>query len=116
MDASEILKMQSAVRDIHIHESVQGYILDLVALTRTLPAVALGASPRGSLNLLYACQARAAIQGRNYVKPDDVKALAPVILAHRIIVRPEQRIRGMTTLACVQEALRRVPIPVGLST
>src|SRR4029079_7655032 len=101
MNAAEILEMQSAVRDIHVHESVQGYIRDLVAVTRTLPAVSLGASPRGSLNLLYGCQARAAILGRNYVKPDDVKALAPIVLAHCIIVRPEQRIRGMTALACV---------------
>jgi len=114
MNVEEILQVQSAVRDIHVDESVQGYILDIVAATRTMPTILLGASPRGSLNLMYACQARAGLMGRNYVLPDDVKTLAPVILAHRIIVRPEQRIRGVTSLACVEEALHRIPVPVGL--
>jgi MoxR-like ATPase len=114
MEAGEILAMQSAVRDVHVDESIQGYILDVVATTRLLPAVALGASPRGSLALLHACQARAALQGRNFVKPDDVKALALVTLPHRVIVRPEQRIRGVTALSCVKEALERVRVPVSL--
>lgn len=113
-DAQEILEMQDMVRGIHVDESVQGYILDIVAATRALPAVSLGASPRGSLNMLYACQARAALQGRNFVTPDDVKALAPVILAHRIIVRPEQRIRGVTALSCVQKVLEDIKVPVGI--
>ncbi|HLJ54557.1 MAG TPA: MoxR family ATPase [Chthonomonadaceae bacterium] len=112
--ASEILEMQSAVRDVHVDESVLGYILDLVEYTRTLPAVSLGASPRGSLSLLYAAQARAAVQGRTYVRPDDIKALAPSILAHRIIVRPEQRVRGVTPATCVAQALQTVPVPVGV--
>lgn len=113
MDAAEILMMQTAVRDIHVDESIQGYILDLVAATRALPTVSLGASPRGSLNLLYASQARAALQGRNYVKPDDVKALATAILAHRIMVRPEQRIRGVSAISCVQEVIQSVTVPIG---
>jgi len=116
MTAEEILEMQTAVRNVHVDESVQGYILDIVAATRNMPAIQLGASPRGSLNLLYASQARAALVGRNFVKPDDVKALAPTILSHRIIVRPEQRIRGVTAGDCVREALQRVPVPVGLRT
>src|SRR5689334_21163357 len=110
MTATTILKLQSAVRDIHVHERAQGYIQELLTMTRTLPAVSLGASPRGSLNLRYACQARAAIQGRNYVKPDDVKVQVTAILAHRIVVRPEHRIRGMTAQACVQDAMNRVPV------
>ncbi|HZP83230.1 MAG TPA: MoxR family ATPase [Chthonomonadaceae bacterium] len=114
MNAEDILAMQSAVRDVHVDESVQGYILDIVTATRSLPTVSLGASPRGSLNLLYACQARAALTGRNFVKPDDVKALAVAVLAHRIIVRPEQRMRGVSAMECVQEVLNRVPVPVGL--
>lgn len=113
-DAAEILAMQAVVRDIHVDETVQGYILDIVTATRTLPVVSLGASPRGSLNLLYACQARAAMQGRNFVTPDDVKALATIVLAHRIIVRPEQRIRGVSAEVCVQEAIAKTPVPVGL--
>jgi MoxR-like ATPase len=114
MTEEEIRAMQFAIRDVHVDESVQSYILDVVAATRALPSVALGASPRGSLNLMYACQARAGLQGRNFVLPDDVKALAPVILAHRIIVRPEQRIRGVTAASCAREALNRVPVPVAL--
>ena len=74
LNAEEILAMQAAVRDIHIDESVQGYILDIVGATRLLPTVLLGASPRGSLSLMYACQAKAALAGRNFVKPDNVKA------------------------------------------
>jgi MoxR-like ATPase len=116
VDASDIKTMQSAARDVHVDESLLGYMLDLVAATRTLPVVSLGASPRGSLNLLHACQARAGLQGRDYVKPDDVKALATAIIAHRIIVRPEQRIRGVTAVACVDEILRRVPVPVDLNS
>ncbi len=115
VDAAEILAMQSAVRDVHVDPSVQDYILNLVGATREMPVVSLGASPRGSLNLLYACQAYAALQSRNYILPDDVKALAPIVLAHRIIVRPEQRMRGVTALSCVQEALNRVAVPVGVS-
>ncbi len=112
MDASDILAMQSGVRDVHVDAAIQGYILDIVGLTRTLPAVALGASPRGSLGLMHAAQALAALQGRSFVKPDDVKALAPAILAHRIIVRPEQRVRGVTAFSCVEEALNRTSVPV----
>jgi MoxR-like ATPase len=114
--ASEILEMQSSVRDVHVDEGLLGYILDLVEFTRSMPSVSLGASPRGSLGLLYASQARAAVQGRTYVRPDDVKALAPAILSHRIIVRPEQRVRGVTPASCVQEALHRVTVPVGAAT
>ncbi len=113
--AAEILEMQSSVRDVHVDESVLSYILDLVEFTRTLPTVSLGASPRGSLSLLYASQARAAVQGRTHVRPDDVKALAPSVLAHRIIVRPEQRVRGVTPASCVQQALQHVPVPVGVN-
>jgi MoxR-like ATPase len=114
VDTAEILAMQSLVRDVHVDESVRSYILDIVSATRSLPSVALGASPRGSLNLMYASQARAAITGRNFVKPDDVKALAIVVLAHRIIVRPEQRMRGVSAVESVQETLNKVPVPVGL--
>ena len=112
MDASELLEMQSGVREVHVDAGVQGYILDIVHETRTLPAVALGASPRGSLGLLHAAQARAALMGRNFVKPDDVKVLAPAVLAHRLIVRPEQRIRGITAFSCIEEALKHVSVPV----
>jgi MoxR-like ATPase len=112
LTAAEILEMQSAIREIHVDDSVQGYILDIVAATRVMPAVQLGSSPRGSLSLMYACQARAALLGRNFIKPDDVKALAASILSHRIIVRPEQRVRGLTSADCVREAVTSTPVPV----
>lgn len=112
MDAEEILEMQQAVRAVHVEADVQRYILDIVGATRALPTLALGASPRGSLGLLHAAQAYAAMQSRNEVYPDDVKALAPSILAHRIIVRPDQRVRGVTALACIEEAMLRARVPV----
>lgn len=115
-DAQEILAMQAAVRQVHVDPAIQGYILDLVMATRQMPAVQLGASPRGSLALMHTCQARAALLGRGYVKPDDVKELARVTLPHRIIVRPEQRIRGVTSLRCVEDALGSVKTPVGLDS
>jgi MoxR-like ATPase len=113
-DAAEILQMQRTVRSIHVDESIRGYIIDIVGTTRTLNTVSLGASPRGSLSLLYASQARAALQGRNFVTPDDVKALATVILSHRIILKPEQRVRGLTAESVILDAMNRVPVPVGL--
>jgi MoxR-like ATPase len=113
-DAAEILSMQSSVRDVHVDSSVQSYILDVVDATRTMPPVSLGVSPRGALALLYACQARAAMQGRNFVKPDDVKALARVIFPHRVIIRPEHRMRGVTPSSCVEAALNAVAVPVGV--
>ena len=110
MSATEIVALQAAIRDIYVDNSVQEYILDLVSATRTAPGIALGASPRGSLSLLHASQARAALQGRDFVKPDDVKALAVPVLAHRLIVRPDQRVRGLTAAACVESLLKSVPV------
>ncbi len=111
-DAAEILAIQTAVRDVYVDISIQAYILDIVSATRRSPSVSLGSSPRGSLNLMYACQARAALQSRDYVLPDDVKALAGAILAHRIIVKPEQRIKGVTAMSCIEEALRSCSVPI----
>jgi MoxR-like ATPase len=111
LNSVEIIEIQSAVRDVHTKD-IEGYIVDVVATTRTLPTVALGASTRGAQHLLYACQAWAALHGRSHVTPDDVKRLASPILAHRIIVRPEQRVRGVTAESCVQDALTRVAVPV----
>ena len=110
MSAAEIVALQAAIRDIYVDNSVQEYILDLVTATRSAAGIALGASPRGSLSLLRAGQARAALQGRDFVKPDDVKALAVATLAHRLIVRPEQRARGMTAAACIEALLKSVAV------
>ncbi|NLH98782.1 MAG: MoxR family ATPase [Chthonomonadales bacterium] len=113
MSASEVVALQSAVRDVKVAECLQQYIVDIVSATRSLPTVALGASPRGSLALLYLSQARALLAGRPYVTPDDIKACAVSALAHRIIVRPEYRVKGTQGRHCVEDVLTRVPVPVG---
>jgi MoxR-like ATPase len=115
MSAEEVVQLQRAVRDIHIDTSLRQYILEIVTATRSHPAIALGASPRGSLALLYASQALAAVTGREYVTPDDIKAMAVPVLAHRIIVRPEQRIKGVTAQSILTELLQRTPVPVGVT-
>ena len=109
----ELVLVQKAITQIHVRDFVVGYILDIVAATRSMASVQLGASPRGSLSLLHACQARAALQGRDSVTPDDVKALASAVLAHRVIVKPEQRMHGVTSLHCLEEVLGRIPAPIG---
>jgi MoxR-like ATPase len=109
---AEVIDIQSAARDVHVNSSLRDYILDIVSSTRTHPSVSLGASPRGSLYLLYASQALAAIQGRDYVIPDDIKAMALPVLAHRMILRPEHRTRGTTSQSCLTEILQRIPVPV----
>ncbi len=115
MSADEVVQLQRAVRDIHIDSSLRQYILEIVTATRSHTAIALGASPRGSLALLYASQALAAVTGRDYVTPDDIKAMAVPVLAHRMIVRPEQRIKGVTAQSILTELLQRTPVPVGVA-
>lgn len=115
MSAEEVVQLQRAVRDIYIDTSLRQYILEIVTATRNHAAIALGASPRGSLALLYASQALAAVTGRDYVTPDDIKAMAVPVLAHRMIVRPEQRIKGVTSQSILTELLQRTPIPVGVA-
>ena len=113
IDPQTLTSVQESIKEIHVKDFIMGYILDIVERTRNNASVMLGASPRGSLSLLHACQARAALQGRDSVIPDDVKALAGPVLAHRIIVRPEHRIRGLTSVACLQEVLDHVVVPTG---
>jgi len=99
------------VREVYVADDVKRYIVDLVTATRQHPDVAIGASPRGSLALLRTSQARAAMAGREYVVPDDVKALAEVTLAHRIIISPSARIKDVTSRMIVQDALAVTPVP-----
>lgn len=107
----EVLRMQEHIRDVHLDPSVEEYLVGLVAATREHPMLALGASPRASIGLMRTGQARAAIQGREYVLPDDIKALAPSVLCHRVIPRPEARVRQTDAAAIVSEILEQVPIP-----
>jgi MoxR-like ATPase len=111
VDASTLLAMQRALEQVHVSPSIEGYMVDLVTATRTSPRLAVGASPRGTLALLKLSRAKAAIGGRDFVVPEDVKAVAAPALAHRLTLRPElwvQRVRGEDVIA---EALETVPTP-----
>ncbi|MCC6730479.1 MAG: MoxR family ATPase [Chthonomonadales bacterium] len=113
MSGPDVVILQHHIRDVHVDTALRQYVIDISEATRSHPAIALGASPRGSLALQYASQAVALMASRDYVAPDDIKSMAVPVLAHRIIVRPEQRIRGLTARECVAEILERVPVPVG---
>jgi MoxR-like ATPase len=109
--ALEIVAAQVAVRATHVEPAVQGYILALAIASRSARDIALGVSPRGALALLAAAQATATIDGRAFVTPDDVKRVAPLVLAHRIIVRPEAELEGGSADAVVARLLASVPAP-----
>jgi MoxR-like ATPase len=111
VNAAELLEAQHAVRAIHVSESLQGYIYDIVAATRNTSDVALGASPRAALALVVAAQAAAYLDGRAFATPDDVKDVAPAVLAHRIIVRPEAELDGTNADEVVTRVLASVPAP-----
>jgi len=111
VDAPTLVEMQRALERVHVADSIEGYIVDLVAATRASRRLAVGASPRGSLALLKLSRAKAALEGRDFVVPEDVKAVAVPALAHRLTLRPElwvQRVRGEDVVA---EALEAVPTP-----
>jgi MoxR-like ATPase len=111
VDAPTLVSMQQALEQVHISDSIRGYIVDLVAATRSSKRLAVGASPRGSLALLKLSRAKAALAGRDFVVPEDVKTIAIPALAHRLTLRPElwvQRVRGEDVVA---EALASVPTP-----
>jgi len=113
VDGTELIDLHDAVTDVHVDESLERYILAIVNATRSHPDVALGASPRGSLALYKTGQALAALHGRDYVIPDDVKALAPLALAHRLIVKPESQLRGRTAEAILGEIVERTELNIG---
>ncbi len=108
---SEIVAMQEAVKQVYVSPAVEQYIVDVTFSTRENENVYLGSSPRGSLGLYRAGQAQAALQGRDYVLPDDIKQLAESILAHRIIVSPSARIKQFTSKQVIRNILERVPLP-----
>jgi len=112
MSADELLQAQAQVREIHIADSVKAYVVDIVTATRSHPDVYLGASPRGSLALSRAAQAYAAMNGRDYVLPDDVKALAGPVLTHRLVLSTDARIRDRRAEEVLAEILEGVSVPV----
>jgi MoxR-like ATPase len=113
VDGNELLRMRDTLTDVHVDETVESYILTLVRATREHNDIALGASPRGSLALYKMGQAWAALHGRDYVLPDDIKILAPLALSHRLILKPESQLRGRTAQSLVSEILERAALTLG---
>ena len=109
----EILQAQETVKQIHVSEPVKQYIVRMVRETREHPDVYLGSSPRGSLGLFRSGQARAALDGRNYVLPEDVKYLAPNVLPHRLVISPAARLTDVTSEKVLREILDSLPVPGG---
>ena len=108
---AEVLAAQRAIEQVHVAESLGRYMVELVGATRASPRVQVGASPRGTLALLKTSRARAAVAGRDFVTPEDVKAVAVPALAHRLILRPELWVRRVRTEEVVRELLEQVPTP-----
>jgi MoxR-like ATPase len=115
-DGTRLLELQKSVWDVHMDETLQDYIVDLVEATRCHPELALGASPRASLALFKAAQALAATQNRSHVIPEDVQRLVPVILTHRLIVSPEAELRGHSARTILADILTKVPLSLGNPT
>jgi MoxR-like ATPase len=106
-----LLEMQAALEDVYVDGAIDEYIVDLVRATRTDNRVALGVSPRGGVALQSIVRAEAALQGRDFVTPDDVKAMAVPVLAHRIVLRPELWVARLSPVEVVADVLKRVPTP-----
>ena len=109
--ADDVLKCQLAVRAVHADEKVGRYVVQVIQATREHPDLSLGGSPRASMALLHCAQAFAAVHGFDFVMPDDVKQMAHHVLGHRLIVRPESRLRKKTATGALEEILNRVPVP-----
>ena len=110
-DRAALATFRDAVRAVRIGDTIRAYIASVVRATRGISGVELGASPRASIALYRAAQARAAIHGRDYVLPDDVKRQAPAVLRHRLFLDADAQMRGRTSAAVVNEVLARVPVP-----
>jgi MoxR-like ATPase len=109
--SDELIACQTAVREVHIDLKVRQYLLQIVHLTREHEELSLGGSPRASIALFRTSQALAAIRGRNYVQPDDVKRIAPPVLTHRLILKPESRLRRVTAEQVVQDVIDEIAVP-----
>jgi MoxR-like ATPase len=112
VSAEDLLAAQGERRKVRVEASVREYLVRVCRTTREHPSVELGASPRGTLFLYQTAQALAALRGRDYVLPDDVKYLAPIVLTHRIILSPQVKLRGRTPEEIVREIVMSVPAPV----
>jgi MoxR-like ATPase len=112
VEGAIITDLHDTITDVHIDESLEKYLLTIVRATRSHPDLAAGASPRGSLALYKTSQALAALRGRDYVTPDDVKTLVPLTLGHRLILRPESQLRGHSAASILSEIMERTPVAI----
>jgi MoxR-like ATPase len=112
VSAAEVLACQEAVREVYVDDKIRKYVLDIVQASRLHDDVHLGGSPRASIALFRTAQALAAVSGRNFVLPDDIKKMAMPVLAHRLILRPESRLRKITPATVVNEILSETSVPV----
>lgn len=110
--AAEVIACQDAIRDVYVDDKVRRYLLEIVQKTREHEDIRLGGSPRASIALFRTAQAAAAIAGRNYVLPDDVKRMVVPVLAHRLILRPESRLRKVTPMSLLNDIVPDVPVPI----
>jgi MoxR-like ATPase len=106
-----LLQAQEAIKSVYVAPAIKEYVVRMVHRTREHEDIYLGASPRGSLTLYRTGQARAAMLGRDFVLPDDIKTVAPAVLAHRLILSPSARLRGTVPEAVVADILERLPMP-----
>ena len=113
VNGHDLSALQRRVWDVNVDATLQDYIVTLAEATRGHPDISLGVSPRGSLALLKSAQALAAIRGRDYVLPDDIKILVPLTLAHRLILKPEAELRGRTATLILEDVLERTPLDLG---
>jgi MoxR-like ATPase len=111
VDSETILDLQKTVEGIHVDDDVLGYIADILQATRTQRQIEIGASPRGSLAIFKLSRARAALHGRDYVIPDDVKEVAPPALVHRLIMKAESWVKGTNPNQILEDILKTIPVP-----
>lgn len=109
----QFIAMQKIIKEVYVSENIKRYIVEINRATRSNTDIYLGASPRGSLGLFRTAQAYAALQGRNFVLPDDVKKLADFVLSHRMVISPAARLNNLSTSQIIQEILQTIPVPVG---
>jgi MoxR-like ATPase len=112
VDLEELIRIQAAIREVYVHDSIREYIVDVVRATRETNQLIMGASPRGSLLLMRAAQGHAAMHGGQFVRPDDVKSVAPAILAHRVLSRTENRAKGLSAESIITSLVQEIPAPV----
>jgi MoxR-like ATPase len=113
IDGRDLLSLQKQIWDVHVDDTLQDYIVGLAESTRDHTDLSLGVSPRGTLALLKTAQALAAIRGRDYVLPEDIKTLVPLTLAHRLILKPEAELRGRTAYTILEDVLEKTPLDLG---